>query len=144
NYLTNLEVIKTQVDIVSGANNLYKINKADLKQINIDRFETIGTIPPSVVDYGVNILGVINLPFNINPDYIQEPELIKLGKHETTVTAPKIAVDKLYINLGDISVPMAENSLGYTNTRAIIHLPYANSLDLNISDVTGQIINVEY
>ena len=144
NYLTNLQVITTQVDIVKGANNLYKITKADLKQINIDRFVTVGTNPPSTIDYGTNILGVINLPFNINPDLIQAPELIKLGTHETTVTAPKIVTDKLYLDLGNIAVPMPENSLGFTNATALIHLPYANSLNLDINEVLGQIINVEY
>ena len=144
NYLTNLQVITTQVDIVAGANNLYKITKADLKQINIDRFVNSGANPPTVIDYGTNILGVINLPFNINPDYIQDPELIKLGTHETTVTAPKVVTDKLYLNLGDINVPMPENSLGFTNATALIHLPYANSLTLDINAVLGQIINVEY
>ena len=143
-YLTNLQVITTQVDIVKGANNLYKITKADLKQINIDRFVNSGANPPTVIDYGTNILGVINLPFNINPDYIQDPELIKLGTHETTVTAPKVVTDKLYLNLGDINVPMPENSLGFTNATALIHLPYANSLTLDINAVLGQIINVEY
>lgn len=144
NYLTNLDVITTQVDIVAGANNLYKINKADLKQINIDRFVNSGSNPPTVIDYGTNILGVINLPFNINPEYIQDPELIKLGTHETKVTAPKVVTDKLYLNLGDISVPMPENSLGFTNATALIHLPYANSLTLDINAVMGQVINVEY
>lgn len=143
-YLTNLEVITTQVDIVVGANNLYKITKADLKQINVDRFATIGTTPPTVIDYGTNILGVINLPFNISPDYIQDPELIKLGVHETTVTAPKVVTDKLYLNLGDIAVPMPENSLGFVNATALLHLPYANSLPLDINAVMGQIINIEY
>ena len=141
-YLTNLEVITTQVDIVAGANNLYKITKADLKQINIDRFVNSGA--NTVIDYGTNILGVINLPFNINPDLIQEPELIKLGTHETTVTAPKIVTDKLYLDLGNITVPMPENSLGFTNVAVLIHLPYANSLTLDINAVMGQVINVEY
>ena len=66
-----------------------------VKQINIDRFVNSGSNPPTVIDYGTNILGVVNLPFDISPDYIQNPELIKLGTHETTVTAPKIVTDKL-------------------------------------------------
>lgn len=144
NYLTTLEVITTQVDIVVGANNLYKINKAELKQINIDRFVTSGINPPTVIDYGVNILGVINLPFNIDPDLIQDPELIKLGTHGTTVTAPKVITDKLYLDLGDIAVPMPENSLGFVNAAALLHLPYANSLPLDINAVMGQTINIEY
>ena len=143
-FLTDLEVLTTQVDIVAGANTLYKITKSDLKQINIDRFVNSGSNPPTVIDYGTNILGVVNLPFDISPDYIQNPELIKLGTHETTVTAPKIVTDKLYLNLGDISVPMPENSLGFTNANVLIHLPYANSLTLDINAVMGQIISVEY
>ena len=142
--LAVINIVTTQIDIVAGANNLYKITKSDLKQINIDRFVNSGSNPPTVIDYGTNILGVINLPFNINPDLIQNPELIKLGTHETTVTAPKVITDKLYLNLGDISVPMPENSLGFTNATALIHLPYANSLTLDINAVMGQIINVEY
>lgn len=142
--ISSFNIDTTQIDIVTGANNLFKITKADLKQINIDRFETVGTSPPTTIDYGDNILGVINLPFNINPDYIQNPELIKLGKHETTVVAPKISIDKLYLDLGNIIVPMPENSLGFTNARALIHLPYANSLTLDINEVLGQIINIEY
>lgn len=142
--IASFNIDTTQIDIVTGANNLFKITKADLKQINIDRFETVGTSPPTTIDYGDNILGVINLPFNINSDYIQNPELIKLGTHETTVTAPKIVTDKLYLDLGNITVPMPENSLGFTNATALIHLPYANSLTIDINAVMGQIINVEY
>lgn len=140
----DFEVITTQVDIVSGSNNLYKITSSDLSQINRDRFTTDGGNPPSVVDYGDNILGVINLPFDIDPVYIQEPETIVLGTLTTTVTAPKISTDKLFRNLGDIEVPLPDNSLGFTNARAILHLPYANSLDLDINEVLGYIINVEY
>lgn len=141
NYLTYLEVLTNQVDIVVGSNNLYKISKANLKQINIDRFVRNGD---TVIDYGTNILGVINLPFSIKSDFIQDDELIKLGTHETTVKAPKISTDKLYVNLGDISVPMPDNTLGFSNATATIHLPYANSLTLDINEVMGQVINVEY
>lgn len=46
--------------------------------------------------------------------------------------------------MGNIAVPMPENSLGFTNATALIHLPYANSLNLDINEVLGQIINIEY
>lgn len=134
----------TQADVAIGSNNLFKITGEDLKQINIDRFVTDGGNPPSVIDYGINILGVINLPFNISPEYIQNPELIKLGKHETTVTAPKISTDKLFLNLGDIEVQAPSNLLDYSNTRVLLHLPYAPTMNLDIDYVLGYIINVEY
>lgn len=144
NYLDVLKVTTTQIDVVTGANNLYKISNTDLKQINLDRFVNSGANPPTVIDYGTNILGVINLPFDIGNEFIQDDELIKLGAHETTVTAPKIVTDKLYLDLGDVDVPMPEDSLGFANATAIIHLPYANSLPLEIDVVLGQVINVEY
>lgn len=134
----------TQADVVVGSNNLFKITDSDLKQINIDRFETVGTSPPTLIDNGVYILGVINLPFTINPEYIQNPELIKLGKHETTVTAPKISTDKLTLDLGDIEVQAPSNLLDYSNTRVLLHLPYAPTMSLDIDYVLGYTINVEY
>ena len=144
-YITSIdEIITTQVDNVTGSNSVFKISDQDLKQINIDRFVTDGGNPPSVIDYGVNILGVINLPFEIDSSYIQESETIKLGTHETTVTAPKISVDKLFYNLGDIVVNDAVDSIDYTNVKALLHLPYAPSLNLELDYTIGYTINVEY
>ncbi len=138
------EIITTQVDNVTGSNSIYKISNQDLKKINKDRFVNSGSNPPSVIDYGVNILGVINLPFEIDSNYIQEAETIKLGSHETSVQAPKIAVDKLFYNLGDIVVSDAVDSIDYTNVKALLHLPYAPSLNLELDYTIGYTINVEY
>lgn len=143
-YISYFDISTTQADIVIGSNNIFKITGEDLKQINKDRFVTDGGNPPSVIDYGTNILGVINLPFNIDSEYIQNPELIKLGTHETTVSAPKISTDKLVLNLGDIEVQAPSNLLDYSNARVLLHLPYAPIMTLDIDYVLGYIINVEY
>lgn len=142
--LGNLYLTTTQVDNVTGSNSVFKISDQDLKQINKDRFVTNGGNPPSVIDYGVNILGVINLPFEIDSSHIQDAETIKLGTHETSVQAPKIAVDKLFYNLGDIVVSDAVDSIDYTNVKALLHLPYAPSLNLELDYTIGYTINVEY
>ncbi len=114
--LGQLYLTTTQVDIVSGSNSLFKITDIDLKKINKDRFVSSGGNPPSSIDYGVNILGVIDLPFNIDPEFILEPETIKLGTLETSVSAPKISTDKLFYNLGDIATPEPDSVLDYANT----------------------------
>lgn len=142
--ISYFDIVTTQVDNVTGSNSVYKISDQDLKQINKDRFVTDGGNPPSTIDYGVNILGVINLPFEIDSSYIQEAETVKLGKHETSVQAPKIAVDKLFYNLGDIVVSDAVDSIDYTNVKALLHLPYAPSLNLELDYTIGYTINVEY
>lgn len=142
--ISYFDIVTTQVDNVTGSNSVYKISDQDLKQINKDRFVTNGGNPPSTIDYGVNILGAINLPFEIDSSYIQEAETVKLGKHETSVKAPKIAVDKLFYNLGDIVVSDAVDSIDYTNVKALLHLPYAPSLNLELDYTIGYTINVEY
>lgn len=142
--LAGLTLVTTQKDTVSGSNNIFKIDGYNLAQINKDRFVTVLNNTPNVVDYGVNILGVINLPFEIDAEYILEPEKIKLGTLETNVIAPKISTDKLFYNLGDISTPLPESVIDYVNAKAVIHLPYAPSLNLELDYVLGYTINVEY
>ncbi len=140
----DIEVLTTQTDEIVGGGLIYKITEQQLQQINKDRFVATAAPNVQIIDYGVNILGVIKLPFNINSDHIQNDEVIKLGSHTTTVSAPKIDVDKLVVNLGDIEVQAPSNLLDYSNTRVLLHLPYAPIMTLDIDYVLGYIINVEY
>lgn len=140
----DIEVLTTQVDEIVGGGLIYKITEQQLQQINKDRFVATAAPNVQILDYGVNILGVLKLPFNISSDHIQNDEVIKLGSHTTTVSAPKIDVDKLVVNLGDIEVQAPSNLLDYSNTRVLLHLPYAPIMELDIDYVLGYIINVEY
>lgn len=140
----DIEVLTTQTDEIVGGGLIYKITEQQLQQINKERFYATAAPNVQLIDYGVNILGVIKLPFNINANHIKDDEVIKLGSHTTTVSAPKIDVDKLVVNLGDIEVQAPSNLLDYSNTRVLLHLPYAPIMTLDIDYVLGYIINVEY
>lgn len=140
----DIEVLTTQTDEIVGGGLIYKITEQQLQQINKDRFYASAAPNIQLIDYGVNILGVIKLPFNISPNHIQDDEVIKLGSHTTTVSAPKIDVDKLVVNLGDIEVQAPSNLLDYSNTRVLLHLPYAPIMTLDIDYVLGYVINIEY
>lgn len=143
NYVLTLTTIPTsQLDEVTGSNSIFKITGEELSKINTERF--VHTVDNGILDYGVNILGVINLPLEIPEEYIQESELIRLGTHSTEVTAPKISADKLFYNLGKIEVPKVENTVGYGNTKVILHLPLAPSIQLELDYSMGYVINVEY
>ena len=135
-------IVTSQVDEVTGSNAIFKITGDELSKINSERFIT--TIDKPMVDYGINILGVINLPLEIPKEYIQKPEIIKLGEHSTTVTAPKISIDKLFYNFGNIKIPKVENTVGYGNTKVILHLPLAPSIQLDLDYSIGYAISVEY
>lgn len=140
--LTLVSIPTTQIDEVTGSNSIFKITGEELSKINSERFGN--TIDNGILDYGVNILGVINLPLEIPEEFIQEPETIKLGTHSTEVTAPKISTDKLFYDLGNIKVPKVENTVGYGNTKVILHLPLAPSIQLDLDYSMGYEISVEY
>ena len=143
NYKLTLNTITTsQLDEVIGSNSIFKITGEELSKINKERFVSIPD--KGIIDYGVNILGVINLPLEIPEKYIQESELIRLGTHSTEVTAPKISTDKLFYDLGNIEIPKVENTVGYGNTEVILHLPLAPSIQLDLDYSIGYTINVEY
>jgi len=142
NYVLTLNSIPTtQIDEVTGSNAIFKITGEELSKINTKRF---GNTIDKFLDYGVNILGVINLPLEIPEKFIQKPETIKLGTHSTEVTAPKISTDKLFYDLGNIKVPKVENTVGYGNTKVILHLPLAPSIQLDLDYSMGYVISVEY
>lgn len=140
----DIEVLTTQTDEIVGGGLIYKITEQQLQQINKDRFYASAAPNIQLIDYGVNILGVIKLPFNISANHIKDDEVIKLGSHTTTVSAPKIDTDKLVVNLGDIEVQAPSNLLDYSNARVLLHLPYAPIMTLDIDYVLGYVINVEY
>lgn len=140
--LTMYALVTSQLDEVTGSNSIFKITGDELSKINTERF--VETTDNGVLDYGVNILGVINLPLEIPKKYIQESELIRLGKHSTEVTAPKISTDKLFYDLGNIEIPKVENTVGYGNTKVILHLPLAPSIQLDLDYSMGYVISVEY
>ncbi len=143
-YISSLELLTEQTDAIVGSGNIFKITEFQLQQINKDRFYATPAPNVEIIDYGTNILGVIKLPFDISSDHIQNDELIRLGSHITTVSAPKIDTDKLVLDLGDIEVQAPSNLLDYSNTRVLLHLPYAPTMSLDIDYVLGYTINVEY
>lgn len=144
-YLTNLDLAVTQVDITSGSNAIYKVNKAQLKQINVDRYSVVTTSQGTqILDYGVNILGLIAIPLTLPSDFIQDDENVVLGTKQTNVTAPKLISDQLYYDLGSINIPSPKNTLDYTNTNAVLKLPYAPDVNLELSDILGYTISIQY
>lgn len=142
-----LHVSTTQSSAVYGSNNVYIINDDILGLVNGKRFTTVtgASGETSVYDYGQFILSVLQLPFNIDPDIILQPENIMLATLNTKVPAPKLSTDKIELDLGSISIPNSNNNLlDYVGATAIIHLPRSDSMAVDLDYVVGQTISIKY
>lgn len=135
---------KQETPAVVGTNNVYKIDTNILSSVNKERFVTIaGSDTP--FDYGQYILSVLQFPFDIPADQILTPENIQLANRQLSVVANKVATDKIKIDLGEIVVPDTYgNMLSFANTNAVIHLPLAPSIVLDLEYVIGQTLGVYY
>lgn len=135
---------KQETPAVVGTNNVYKIDTNILSSVNKERFVTIaGSDTP--FDYGQYILSVLQFPFDIPADQILTTENIQLANRQLSVVANKVATDKIKIDLGEIVVPDTYgNMLSFANTNAVIHLPLAPSIVLDLEYVIGQTLGVYY
>ena len=101
--------------------------------------------PSTPVPQGENIISFIDLPFIIDPSLIQGRKQIKIGVINSNITASYLNIDNYLLDLGNITVPDdKENYLSFENTTAILHLPYANPINIDVDYVIGQTINITY
>lgn len=138
-----ISIFTIQKDDAKGLNNLFKIDNDQMRMINVERFRPID-MEGNTTDYGVNIIGLVNLPFEVDSSYLLNPENILLGTLSTNVTAPKIKSDRYIYSFGDITVPSGTSLLDYENAKAILYLPYTEPMELPLDFVLGFIIQVEY
>lgn len=142
NKYDSLEILTVQKTNVLGNNNVYIINNEILTQINNVRFVSGGD---SVFDYGEFILSVLQLPFEIDNSQILEKEEILLADLQTGIEANKLNTDLIIVDLGKIQIQSSElNLLDYKNVEAIIHLPRAESIVLDVNYVIDYEISIKY
>lgn len=145
-FLTTVVIVQP-VD-VKGFNNVYEINDEQLQLLARKRFVVEEGQPDEAsktVDYGTYILGLIDLPFKINPAMIIDQQVIYLGPHATDITASFLDRDNIRLSLGKIVVPATKgNFLDYKNTVAMLHLPFSDSVAIDLAYAIGQTISVEY
>lgn len=134
-------------DVVGGASRNYLVTPEILEQVNDARYlYSFGGSQDSInVDYGVFILGVIQLPFTIPPDNISGDAFVRLGDRVLDVSAPLISTDRLLLPMGDIEVPSVYgDSRDYNGVVYTLHLPYAESITVEPEYVVGEVLRIEY
>lgn len=128
---------------VKGSNSVYRIADENLEEFTQRRF-TVPTSGDRVLDYGQFILGFIKLPFLINEENIIGSQIVKLGPASTGIRADLIDRDRMVFDLGTISTPAPEGSaLDFEGTECVLHLPFANSVNIDPQYVIGQDLKIE-
>lgn len=127
-------------------NNVYKVNKSIMDAVSKQRFDMlVGEGDYSYIDYGSNILSLINLPFAISDDLIGDNARIMLGSKELTQSAPLIKTELLKVDLGKIKIENTFNdSRDYVGVVALLHLPRISPINIGLEYLIGKEITIEY
>ena len=144
-----LYVDTVQVDEKTlGTNKVYLIDQDLLGQINNNRFRSgYNTTDGSYtsLDYGNYILSVLQLPFLVDPDSILDPESVQLADWTIPVEAPLLSTDKIFLDMGTISIPMVKNNMfDYVGVKAVVNLPRVDSFEIDLNYVIGQTLSIVY
>lgn len=135
--------LSEEVDVdVRGANTVFRVSDEALKEITHRRFE-YPTSSSNIEDYGQFILGLIELPFDIPEEYVVGTERVRLGKLNTEVMGDVLSRDRIQFNLGNIEVVGEySDARDYQGVEVVLHLPFAESVDIAPEYVIGQTIGI--
>ena len=134
----DIDIIPAAIE-VSGNNRVYLIDAGQLQAVNEDRFVSVAGTP---FDYGQFIIGLIELPFKLPDSYVAGDDLIKLGKLETSVSAPSITSDKVTFDFGTIVIPPPETGLDITLSTAKLYIPRTPAIELDVTEIMGQTLTI--
>ena len=128
---------------VKGLNAVYELTPDLLRTFTAKRF--VGFNGQNETDYGRYILGLIELPFKVPNQYVKGKQNIQLGGYDTGVDADLLSIDKITLDLGEITIPLKfNNSLDFQNVTGVLYLPYSPPITIEPKYFVGQKIGVEY
>lgn len=148
NYSFNYELKPFIITDIQGANDIYAVADVDVRPLIIKKYtyyeqNVNGTF--AYTDFGVFILGFIRLPFAVDESLIGFTDEVRLGDKSTGVFADSLTVDAFTYDMGNITVPNSRGDfLDFKNTTALLHLPYTESVVIDVDYVIGETVRVEY
>lgn len=130
-----------------GVSDTYLVNSEYIRRIIKDKFIIgVGVDGTNDRDLSKYLLGLIAVPFPVNADFILTPNKpITLGKYATEYVGDALKGDILSVDVGSITTPkLYNNALDYQGKTAILHLPYTDSIVIDIDYVVGQTVSIRY
>lgn len=129
NGFTNIYSL-TDVDVVNVLTNSIWADNSGVDQVDID---------------GRNyIQHLYKLPFELDPAIITGKSNVYLYNHDTGVNVDYIKDEILNLSAGKILVTGKGDLTDITNKTAVLHLPYVNSVDINLASIIDNEIDIQY
>lgn len=131
--------------------NIYYTDSGILASISAERFsksqtgglEGQGDLP---IDMGSYIYQVYKFPLKFTDDLISESESkIQMGFYNLETTSRYMLRSRVKFDLGTITVPETyHNIYDYRDTQCLLHVPYAEPIEIEPTYVIGQMIDLAY
>lgn len=145
-------VYEIQVSSGGGIEVIATYNRAYLVDSDIiQEFSNIPLMPPSGdgvsrINRSDFIIALLNIPFKIPDDMVDNEANIFIGGFDTRLPAGVLKSDKLYVDLGEIVVSdLKNNSLDYDSTEYLLILPFIETtVILPPHFVVNKAISVKY
>lgn len=131
-------------NIKKGVNNIYLLDILTVRKVMNKRFTRI-MASGEAKDYAETIIGLINIPFNIDDKYKNGEQKVMLADYDTELKGIELNTDTIIVDMGSISIPHLNNDFtDYENTIIKLYLPFSDDIDLNSNDVIGYNISINY
>ena len=143
--ISYVKLIESSDDVdTKGVNDVFLITDGTMRGVINANFNLNNG--QETIDYGQYLLGLIELPFVIDPEFVKFNDApIKLASYDTEFKGDLLKSDFLKIDLGDITTPKTkDNFLDFANKTTLLHLPYSEPILLETQYVIGETISIEY
>lgn len=131
-------------NVKKGVNNIYLLDVLTARKVMAKRFQQIKS-SGDVKDYTESIIGLINIPFNIDDKYKNGEQKVMLADYDTELKGIELTTDTIIVDMGTITIPHLNNDFtDYENTTVKLYLPFCDDIDLNSNDTIGYNISINY
>ena len=138
------DVVQPNIDVV-GFNQLYLVDKDILESLSTERFEEGTGDAVGIIDIGQYFINILELPFSINEDIKGNKTSIKIASLQLVTEAIQLLNDSMSVDLGTIFIPSKyNNTYDYINTEVRLHLPFSQTIELDINYSISQTIDTTY
>ena len=124
--------------------NIYYADDSVLSNIVGDRWLETGS---GYIDFGEYIYAVYKYPIKIDKtEFVSDEKIpIKLGRHAGATKSKYFLRSRIKFDLGTIAVPEEyHNVYDYRDVTCLLHLPYANPIEIDYTYVIGSRIQLLY
>ena len=125
---------------------IYSPTPEQLESLSRDRYITLGSTGYiEYLDMGKYFHNLYSTPFDLSEHRLPTATNVLVGGRSLDTKACLMESSVVEIDLGTIEVPPKyNNAYDYVNTACYLHVPFMNSVELDVARVIGKVVHAEY